>query len=684
MLTFCLATDVEGIFRLAGAERRVKELQAIFNSPERYGKGLDWTGYTVHDASHILRRYLNQLPEPVVPTYFYERFREPLKHHQGTALGQNEPHIEGEEHFDFDAAVRSYKTLITELPPLNRQLLLYLLDLLAVFASKSDLNLMDSHNLSSIFQPALLQHPDHAMSPPQYALNQKVLIFLIDNQDNFIVGMDGTAADEKTIQEVQSGAPKPASGPGTPGGRNSQALGRSSSTASAGADSVRRFGGIRRNVSVSSKRSRQSANSPSPVTPPPDSAYSKGSGVHRSNTVPSKKSPSPALSSSRFRRKSPDVKGSPLASQPASSDATKPTSGRMSPHLRPVVPIHSRRETSKDRQLKMDMPSSSRNASPAGTPSRERTFTNFFKQSPTSDAEKKDGKKPNKLQKRRPDAGTLNAQTSNQSLSGTSYPSSPAHGPFKGNTVIPEDQVDTIRTDSTATTATSGNQVEPKEFTLDAPTPTAAAPSGSSAFPAHAAEDSRQTPVALADLPQRDSALTVKPSPRPSTSSETGYSSADRSGDESSSSKKKRSKHSRWFSRSEKREGKGNGSNANLATSTVGAGPSTSSVGSVSRTRKSFTDESYKSTTDGEGGQDSKKGPLSWFKGKIQEAKERAKSPPRGRRSPRPSQSMDSALVSDSRPDTGKLSEASDLTPKAENKTIDEVVPAGEATPKAV
>src|ERR1700744_144567 len=82
LIALFIATEVEGIFRLSGSARRIKELQEIFDSPERYGKGLDWTGYTVHDAANILRRYLNQLPEPIVPLEFYESFREPLRVYQ--------------------------------------------------------------------------------------------------------------------------------------------------------------------------------------------------------------------------------------------------------------------------------------------------------------------------------------------------------------------------------------------------------------------------------------------------------------------------------------------------------------------------------------------------------------------------------------------------------------------------
>ncbi|KAF2104038.1 RhoGAP-domain-containing protein, partial [Rhizodiscina lignyota] len=179
------ATEVEGIFRLSGSEKRIKELRAAFNSPPRYGKGLNWEGYTVHDAANILRRYFNQLPEPIVPLEFYERFRLPLKGHQQQAVGPIDGQAPSVGEFNMEKAIVTYQNLITELPPLNRQLLLYILDLLAVFASKSDLNKMTTPNLAAIFQPGLISHPNHDMAPGEYRLSQDVLIFLIENQDHF-------------------------------------------------------------------------------------------------------------------------------------------------------------------------------------------------------------------------------------------------------------------------------------------------------------------------------------------------------------------------------------------------------------------------------------------------------------------------------------------------------------------
>lgn len=287
---------------MAGSEKRIKELKTAFDTPPRYGKGLDWTGYTVHDAANILRRYFNNLPEPIIPLQHYDPFREPLRGHQAEAVGQIEgqqPSIGG---FDPNAVVRIYQHLIKGLPSLNRQLLLYILDLLAVFAAKSDINKMTTHNLAAIFQPGILSHPQHDMSPQDYRLSQDVLIFLIDNQDHFLIGMEGTAVDERTVKHIESGPPTPQAKTPTTPGRNNSGIGRSASTSSsAGAESLRKMGGVRRNVSTSSRRSRHSGAVPSPVTPA--FATPTSSGVHRSNTLPSKRSPAlGALGSPRFPR----------------------------------------------------------------------------------------------------------------------------------------------------------------------------------------------------------------------------------------------------------------------------------------------------------------------------------------------------------------------------------------------
>ena len=391
---------------------------------------MDWSGYTVHDAANILRRYFNQLPEPIIPLNFYAQFREPLRGHQSQAVGEIDGQSPSVGDFDMNATIKRYQELITQLPPLNRQLLLYILDLLAVFASKSDLNKMTTANLAAIFQPGVLSHPQHDMAPPEYRLSQDVLIFLIENQDHFLIGMQGTAVDAQTVHDVESGPPTPALR--TPGSRKS-IVGRSGSNAS-------KYSGVRRSVSVSSKQSRVSIG-PTPVTPTMQSGLGSpgngiGIGVHRSNTVPTKRSP--ALTSGRIPQRPAEAPLSGIVSEktqtqtqpappevisPPASEQTTPIAPASAVQPPPAVSVSDSKTQPEPEQSKPDsiaIPAvTDRNLSPpsgAGTPSgMKSTFKDFLSgKSPPSD-----GRKPNKLQKKRlPGSQNPSANSSSQSLEG--------------------------------------------------------------------------------------------------------------------------------------------------------------------------------------------------------------------------------------------------------------------------
>lgn len=463
-----IATGVEGIFRLSGSEKRIKELKTIFDSPDRYGKGLVWDGFTVHDAANVLRRYLNDLPEPVVPLDLYEKFREPLRGATMQAVGDAEgPQFV--DNFDLGAAIAKYQSLITELPPLNRQLLLYILDLLAVFAAKADENRMNSQNLAAIFQPGMLSHPAHAMAPEEYRLNQCVIIFLIENQDHFLIGMQGTAADEKTVQEVQKGTP-PTTTPVTPSASRKSGVQRSSSNASAGAESVARDGKIRRNRSTSSRHSRHSNGAPSPGSPAIGSTASGGLG--RSNTLPSKKSP--ALGSGRFHHKADQQSGSiapltpatptPIPPSPTVVEAVSPRAeqGRAlqskSRAAAPGIPLQlsaaqlALPSRSQDGLLEPTTPD-------ALTPGRERKLQSLFQRSPTGEA---DARQPNKLRKKRLASSTNpSAQSSTASLPHSAAGVSP--GVEVPNPLEQHHQLDPPAEEAQAQTSTSSAAEVPRE-----------------------------------------------------------------------------------------------------------------------------------------------------------------------------------------------------------------------------
>ncbi|KAF7312460.1 Rho GTPase activator [Mycena indigotica] len=167
------ATEVPGTFRVSGSSRRMRELQALFETPPRYGKSLDWKqeSYTTHDVASVFRRYLTQMPEPVIPHAMYHAVRDAFS----------------KVPFNQDEVIATYKRLIRSMPRANQYLLLYVLDLLSVFARKSDKNLMTASNLAVIFRPGLISHPAHEMSPSEHDLSQRVLEFLIAQQDWFML-----------------------------------------------------------------------------------------------------------------------------------------------------------------------------------------------------------------------------------------------------------------------------------------------------------------------------------------------------------------------------------------------------------------------------------------------------------------------------------------------------------------
>lgn len=396
-----------------------------------------WDGYTVHDAANVLRRYLNDLPEPVVPLDLYEKFRDPLRGATRQTAGDSEGPLFVES-FDISGAIATYQQLITELPPLNRQLLLYLLDLLAVFAAKSDENRMNSQNLAAIFQPGMLSHPGHAMAPEEYRLNQCVIIFLIENQDHFLIGMQGTAADEKTVREVQKGTAPLVIAPTTPDPNRRQSLQRSVSNASVGAESVAKEGMIRRNKSVSSRHSRQSNGGRSPGSPA-ISTTPTGGGLGRSNTVPSKKSP--GLPSGRFQPRhdpssTPIAPLTPVTPRHAAAAAPQPTPAVVEEAATPAEGAPSGQQDKAalgTAALAADKPEGGflePSAAGGTTPSRERPLQSLFQRSPTGESEKR---APNKLRKKKlPGSANPSAHSSTASLprSGTASPTVEAHNPL--------------------------------------------------------------------------------------------------------------------------------------------------------------------------------------------------------------------------------------------------------------
>lgn len=458
---------------------------------------------------------------------------------------------------------------------------------------------MTSQNLAAIFQPGMLSHPQHAMAPEEYRLNQCVIIFLIENQDHFLIGMQGTAADENTVKEVQSGTPR---GSLTPSTATPTQLNRTASSASAGAESVRRDGKLRRNRSVSSKNSKKDE-SITP-TPPPPATGSPVGGLSRSNTVPSKKSP--AVGGRKFAKVDKGVSNSVQPLTPARLSEAPMTSGPFTPLAAPDSTTKASSGNSQDRLLE-NLPDAPAQAKEP----RERSVSNLFQRTSTEGTDKR---QPNKLRKKRtPGTVNLSAHSSSNSLpqSNAASPNVEMSNPLDHVPPLSETMVTPTATQKTEITSSPAAQpVQSTINTVDATSPRGTKPS--------------ETPIETLESPV-DSANGL---------SDPEHASDDRAASILSSPGKERK--NRWLSLGGKKDD-GNGEvppQFNLGLN-QNAETSTTSFASSSRARKSF--QADGSETAFAESYDSKesdaKGPIGWIKNKYREAKENAdhkrnKSPP--------------------------------------------------------
>lgn len=71
---FYLGLLIEGIFRLSGAAPEVENLLLDFDKPPTYGKYIDLKHYDIHAITGVVKKYLRQLPDPVIPIACHEEF----------------------------------------------------------------------------------------------------------------------------------------------------------------------------------------------------------------------------------------------------------------------------------------------------------------------------------------------------------------------------------------------------------------------------------------------------------------------------------------------------------------------------------------------------------------------------------------------------------------------------------
>uniref|UniRef100_A0A8I3NSQ9 GEM interacting protein n=1 Tax=Canis lupus familiaris TaxID=9615 RepID=A0A8I3NSQ9_CANLF len=145
------ALGVQGIYRVSGSRVRVERLCQAFEN----GRALvDMSGNSPHDVSSVLKRFLQELTDPVVPFHLYDAFislAKTLHADPGHDPGTPSPSPE---------VIRSLKTLLVQLPDSNYNTLQHLVAHLFRVAAQFEENKMSANNLGIVFGPTLLRPPD--------------------------------------------------------------------------------------------------------------------------------------------------------------------------------------------------------------------------------------------------------------------------------------------------------------------------------------------------------------------------------------------------------------------------------------------------------------------------------------------------------------------------------------------
>ncbi|XP_073097338.1 rho GTPase-activating protein 22 isoform X2 [Manis javanica] len=128
----------EGLFRMPGQANLVRDLQDSFDCGE---KPLFDSSTDVHTVASLLKLYLRELPEPVIPFARYEDF---------LSCAQLLTKDEGEGTLELAKQVIS-------LPPANYNLLRYICKFLDEVQSHSNVNKMSVQNLATVFGPNILR-----------------------------------------------------------------------------------------------------------------------------------------------------------------------------------------------------------------------------------------------------------------------------------------------------------------------------------------------------------------------------------------------------------------------------------------------------------------------------------------------------------------------------------------------
>ncbi|XP_038599886.1 rho GTPase-activating protein 22 [Tachyglossus aculeatus] len=183
----------EGLFRMPGQANLVKDLQDSFDCGE---KPLFDSSTDVHTVASLLKLYLRELPEPVVPFARYEDF---------LSCAQLLSKDEGE-------GMQELTKQVKNLPQANYNLLKYICKFLDEVQSHSSVNKMSVQNLATVFGPNILRPKmeDPVTIMEGTSLVQQLMTVLISQHSQLFTAVPSAVPTPAPRQGSQGGSQRSA------------------------------------------------------------------------------------------------------------------------------------------------------------------------------------------------------------------------------------------------------------------------------------------------------------------------------------------------------------------------------------------------------------------------------------------------------------------------------------------
>ena len=162
-------------FRLPGRMLLVRELKDRFDEGEQVALNTD--EMDVHSVASLLKQYLRELPECLVPYKRYQEYMNIAMKFQENSKSENK--LE---------QVEILRTSMAELPLNNYNVLKALCKFLQEVAAKTHINKMTALNLATVFGPNIIRHPNMEDNPELFMLttadlSQQLAFMLINHSD---------------------------------------------------------------------------------------------------------------------------------------------------------------------------------------------------------------------------------------------------------------------------------------------------------------------------------------------------------------------------------------------------------------------------------------------------------------------------------------------------------------------